>query len=52
MKGNQIINYIISSEFEARKGTIITGFYPNDLELSLENLMIEKLIPDGVHNLE
>jgi hypothetical protein len=44
------IDYIISAEFEAKKGTVITGIYPNSFDLSLENILVEKLMPDGIHN--
>lgn len=47
---SNIIDYIISAEFEAQKGTVITGIYPSTFELSLENILTEKIMPDGIHN--
>ena len=48
MKGH--LGYLISAEFELQKGTVITGKQPTDFDQSLENILIEKLIPDGLHN--
>ena len=44
------ISYIIAAEFELTKGTVVSGTYPKTFDLSLENILIEKLIPDGLHN--
>lgn len=44
------ISHLISAEFELTKGTIVSGRYPENFDLSLENILIEKLIPDGLHN--
>ena len=44
------ISYIISAEFELTKGTVVSGRFPSTFDLSLENILIEKLIPDGLHN--
>lgn len=52
MENKKLIDYIIATEFEIKKGNQIVAHYPSDLELSLENIMIEKFIPDGIHNFE
>jgi hypothetical protein len=44
------ISHIISAEFELTKGTVVSGRFPPTFDLSLENILIEKLIPDGLHN--
>lgn len=44
------ISYIIAAEFELTKGTVVSGRFPPTFDLSLENILIEKLIPDGLHN--
>lgn len=49
---NNVIDYIFSAEFNTKSGNLITGIYPSDFDLSLETLLIEKLIPDGTHNFE
>jgi len=46
------IEHIIATEFEIKKGNEIIASYPKDFDFSLENIMIEKFIPDGLHNFQ
>lgn len=46
------INYAIATMFEIKKGNEIVSVFPTDFDLSFENIMIEKFIPDGIHNYE
>lgn len=44
------IDYLIATEFENKKGNEIIASYPEGFDLSLENIIIEKFLPDGIHN--
>lgn len=46
------VDFLVAAEFEVRKGTEIISFFPKNLDLSLESMLIEKMIPYGSHNSE
>lgn len=46
------IDYLIATEFENKKGNEIIASYPKGFDFSLENIIVEKFLPDGIHNFQ